>query len=55
MSPLPLEFLKHIYDELCYLEEVSQQISNEEFSINATYQRAFARSFEIIGEATKQL
>ena len=52
---MPLEYLKHILDELCYLEETSQMISEEEFSKNATYQRAFARSFEIIGEATKQL
>ncbi|MCC5838551.1 MAG: DUF86 domain-containing protein [Opitutales bacterium] len=55
MSRLPLEFLKHIHDELCYLDETSRMISHEEFSRNATYQRAFARSFEIIGGATKQL
>ena len=55
MSRLPLEYLKHILDELCYLEETSQMISDEEFSRDATYQRAFARIFEIIGEATKQL
>mgnify|MGYP006275348891 CR=1 FL=1 len=55
MPRLPLEYLKHILDELCYLEETSQIISEEEFSKDATYQRAFARSFEIIGEATKQL
>ena len=55
MSPSPLEYLKHIFDKLCYLEETSRQISEEEFCKSATYQRAFARSFEIIGEATKQL
>lgn len=55
MSPSPLEYLKHIYDELCYLLETSEQMSAEQFSQSATHQRAFARSFEIIGEATKHL
>lgn len=55
MSLSPLEYLKHIYDELCYLEKARQGITSEEFFKNPTYQRAFARSFEIIGEATKQL
>jgi len=55
MSRLSLEYLKHILDELCYLEETSQMISEEDLSKDPTYQRAFARSFEIIGEATKQV
>jgi len=55
MFPSPLEYLKHIYDEMCYLEEISQEISHEDFSKSAMYQRAFARSLEIIGEAAKHL
>jgi len=55
MSRSPLEFLSHIYEELLYLEKTSGEISGSEFSNNVTYQKAFSRSFEIIGEATKQL
>lgn len=55
MPPSPLEYLRHIFDELAYLEDTSRQISEEEFRNSPTYPRAFARSFEIIGEATKQL
>jgi uncharacterized protein with HEPN domain len=55
MSRSPLEYLKHIYDELLYLDQTSRAISSEEFSANPTYQKAFSRSLEIIGEATKQL
>ena len=52
---MPLEYLKHILDELCYLDETRRMISDEEFSKDATYQRAFTRSLEIIGEAVKNL
>lgn len=55
MSLSPLEYLRHIYDELSYLEETKLGITSEDFSKSSTYQRAFARSFEIIGEAAKQL
>ncbi len=55
MSPSPLEYLKHIHDEMSYLMEASARLSEDAFAESATYQRAFARSFEIIGEATKHL
>ena len=55
MSLSPLEFLKHILDELNYLLEKSSESSETEFSNDATLQRAFTRSLEIIGEATKKL
>jgi uncharacterized protein with HEPN domain len=55
MSPLPREFLQQIQQELEYLEQTRSRISREEFSHDPTYQRAFARSLEIIGEATKKL
>ena len=55
MSPSPREFLQHIQQELEYLEQTRSRISREEFSLDPTYQRAFARSLEIIGEATKKL
>jgi uncharacterized protein with HEPN domain len=37
-----------------YLQETRKQISSKDFSQDPTYQRAFARSLEIIGEATKK-
>ena len=55
MSPSPREYLQHIQQELEYLQETSKLISKEGFSQDPTYQRAFARSLEIIGEATKKL
>jgi len=55
MPPSPLDFLKHIQDELQYLIETSDKLSAKTFSQDPTYQRAFARSLEIIGEATKKL
>ena len=49
------EYLKHILDETEYLKESSQGISKELFLEDATLQRAFVRSIEIIGEAAKQI
>ena len=47
--------LKYIYDEAYYLYSTSKEISFEDFSINPTFKRAFSRSIEIIGEASKKL
>jgi uncharacterized protein with HEPN domain len=55
MSPSPREYLQHIQQELEYLHGTSVEISKDAFSQDPTYQRAFARSLEIIGEATKKL
>ena len=55
MSRSPTEYLRHILDEAVYLAEASRGISKSEFLGDATRKRAFARSIEIIGEATKQL
>jgi len=55
MSPSPREYLQHIQQELDYLQQTRSGISKEVFSRDPTYQRAFARSLEIIGEATKKL
>jgi uncharacterized protein with HEPN domain len=49
------ELLMHIKDEMDYLLRNSLGISQEDFLKNATLTRAFARSLEIIGEATKNL
>lgn len=55
MSRLPREYLKHIQDEARYLLDDSSQIDEEHFMRDETRKRAYARSFEIIGEAAKQV
>lgn len=55
MSKLPIEYLKHIRDEIDYLLKTSEGISFDTLTQDATLQRAFARSLEIIGEAAKKL
>jgi uncharacterized protein with HEPN domain len=50
-----LEYLKHIRDECEYLVEMSKGISFEKFFEEETLKRAFVRSLEIIGEATKKI
>lgn len=49
------DFLRHIADEAAYLVTTSSTSSREEFLSNPTMQRAFARSFEIVGEASKRI
>ena len=55
MSRSEIEHLRHIRDEARYLEETSQEVSWEEFVNDETLKRAFVRSIEVIGEATKSL
>ncbi|MCF6289824.1 MAG: DUF86 domain-containing protein [Desulfobacterales bacterium] len=55
MPPLPLEYFRHILDEIEYLLAESQSLSNEQFLKNGTLRRAFVRSIEIIGEASKKV
>jgi uncharacterized protein with HEPN domain len=55
MSPSPLEFLQHILDELNYLQRERELLTEAAFIKNPTYQRAFARSLEVIGEAAKKV
>ncbi len=51
----PLEYLRHILDEIEYLIAERQGLSKEQFLQNATLKRAFVRSIEIIGEASKRV
>ncbi|MDP2210016.1 MAG: DUF86 domain-containing protein [Bacteroidota bacterium] len=55
MSLSQIEYLKHILDEIEYLLKHSKGLSLDEFVKDETLQRAFVRSLEIIGEATKKL
>lgn len=55
MSFEPLEYLRHIVAEADYLTEQTASISRDDFLKNETLRRAFVRSLEVIGEATKKL
>jgi len=55
MSRLWIEYLRHILDEAEYLSVHSQGLSRERLISDETLRRAFVRSIEIIGEATKQV
>ena len=55
MSNFPLEYLRHIMDEIEYLIDRSANLSKEDFIDDETLKRAFIRSIEIIGEAVKKI
>ena len=55
MPLLPLEYIRHILDETDYLLSKSKGLSIDDFLADASLRRAFVRSLEIIGEATKRV
>lgn len=55
MSKSETEYLRHIVEEARYLTETSREVRWEQFSEDETLKRAFVRSIEVIGEATKNL
>jgi uncharacterized protein with HEPN domain len=55
MSRSTLGFLQHILNETQYLMDRANGVTIAEFSRDETLKRAFVRSLEIIGEATKQI
>lgn len=55
MSRSPLEYLRHMLDETEYLMDRAQGLTEDQFAHDATLRRAFVRSIEIIGEASKQI
>ena len=55
MSFAPREYLRHILAEADYLVTHSRQLTRETFQADETFRRAFVRSLEIIGEATKKV
>jgi uncharacterized protein with HEPN domain len=55
MSLSPLEYLRHILDETEYLISEKQNTNKEQFERDETLKRAFVRSIEIIGEASKKV
>jgi uncharacterized protein with HEPN domain len=52
---MPLEYLRHILDETNYILERAHGLSKQEFMRDGTLRRAFVRSIEVIGEATKRV
>jgi uncharacterized protein with HEPN domain len=55
MSFEPRDYLRHILVEADYLVGRSEGLSFEGFAADETLRRAFVRSLEIIGEATKKV
>jgi uncharacterized protein with HEPN domain len=51
----PLEYLRHILDEAEYLLSHTRDTSKARFLEDATLKRAFVKSIEIIGEASKKV
>jgi len=52
---MPLEYLHHILDECIYISNQAKGVTKEEFMKDQTLRRAFVRSIEVIGEATKKV
>lgn len=55
MSFEPRDYLRHILVEVDYITRESGTLTLEQFMTDGTFQRAFVRSLEIIGEAAKKV
>ena len=55
MSRSPKEYLQHILEESSFIIENSQGMDKSSFLRDERSKRAFVRSLEIIGEASKKL
>ncbi len=55
MSLDEVAYVKHMLDEARYLEGAAATLERAAFLSDPTLQRAFVRSFEIIGEAAKHV
>jgi uncharacterized protein with HEPN domain len=55
MSLSPIEYLRHILDEISYIEGAICGIEEADFLADETLKRSFVRSIEIIGEAAKKV
>jgi uncharacterized protein with HEPN domain len=54
MSHSPIEYLRHILDEIIYIEGAISAIDEDKFLSDQTLKRSFVRSIEIIGEAVRK-
>ncbi len=50
-----IEFIKHIFIEINYIQNIVEKLNEEDFYNDETLKRAITRALEIIGEATKNL
>jgi uncharacterized protein with HEPN domain len=55
MSNTTVDFLKHILNEIDFLQKETKGMSFADFIKNEKDKRAFSRSLQIIGEAIKNL
>jgi uncharacterized protein with HEPN domain len=55
MSHSPIEYLRHILDEISYIDGVVSTVDEESFVSDQTLKRSFVRSIEIIGEAARKI
>ena len=55
MSSEPRNYIRHILAEADYLLEARTDLTFETFEADETLRRAFVRSLEVIGEATKRV
>ena len=55
MSASIENYLLHILDEIEYLQKESKDLNKGDFIQSQTLQRAFVRSIEFIGEASKKI
>jgi uncharacterized protein with HEPN domain len=55
MSPCPIEYIRHMLDEIEYIEQAKVRMDKYSFINDETLKRSFVRSIEIIGEAAKKL
>ena len=55
MSLSPPEYIRHIIDEMDYILSRISDMDYESFVRDETLKRAFVRSIEVIGEASKKL
>jgi uncharacterized protein with HEPN domain len=55
MPLYPLEYLRHILDEINYIEKILESTNQNDFFSDQTLKRSFVRSIEIIGEAAKKI
>ena len=55
MSPSQPEFLRHILDECDFILQTTLNKTEQEIINDPTLSRAIIRSFQVIGEATKNL
>ena len=55
MSLSPPEYIRHMLDEIDYILNRISNLDYESFVRDETLKRAFVRSVEVIGEASKKL